>query len=91
MAQLMRALVVAMVLAAFGLIGCGGTSSGYIPVESPILKFEPPDPADLIEEEEESGDEEEEDWGDIGDEEETPAAAKPAGKKAAGKKAAGKK
>ena len=66
MAHVARALLVGLFLMA--LVACGGKSTGYVPVDSPIMKYEPPDKEDLIEGDEEDvgGDEADEggDWVD---------------------------
>lgn len=61
MNRLLSALCLAVCLT---LTACGGSSSGYVPVDSPIMQFEPPDPDDLVAEEEDDADATEDDWDD---------------------------
>jgi hypothetical protein len=60
-------------------LGCGGTSSGHLPVDSPLTTFTPPDRQDLVadSDDEDTGDADDtaadEDWGES---DETPASEK---------------
>ena len=70
-ADVLRALVAGLLLIVVGCwAGCGGKSAGYLPVDSPIMEFEPPDAEELVGEDEADGeesrdaDEEDGDWFD---------------------------
>lgn len=47
MAHVAHGLLVGLFVMA--MVACGGQSTGYVPVDSPIMKYEPPEPEDLIE------------------------------------------
>jgi hypothetical protein len=73
MNRLIHALCLVALLA---ILGCGGTSSGHLPVDSPLTTFVPPDRQDLVADvdDEDSGDAADEDWGES---DETPASDTP--------------
>jgi hypothetical protein len=77
MNRLLHALCLVALLA---ILGCGGTSSGHLPVDSPLTTFVPPDRQDLVadvddEDSGDAGDAADEDWGES---DETPASETPA-------------
>jgi hypothetical protein len=75
MNRLLHALCLVALLAGFG---CGGTSSGHLPVDSPLTTFVPPDRHDLVadlddEDTDDADNTADEDWGES---DETPASEK---------------
>ena len=75
----LRALLFALVLAGVGAaVGCGGTSTGNLPVDSPLIEFQAPEADELLPD---SASDEGDDWGDDDDDDDgaTPSAAPAAG------------